>query len=156
MRRITSSSDVARDIHALFGPQCRGERGTTARQSIPHREESPVVVGAVTDLVAEGKVRHIGLSEPGPDTIRRAHRVAPVAVVQIEYSLWTRDVAAAILPVVRELGIGLVAYGPLGHGLLAGRYHHRDELPDGDFRRKPAPLLRGELHGQPAPGRAAP
>lgn len=105
----------------------------------PHRVDPAVpieeTVGAVAELVAEGKVRHLGLSEPGPDTIRRAHRVTPVAAVQIEYSLWTRDVAAAVLPVVRELGIGLVAYAPLGHGLLTGRYRSPDELPAADFRR---------------------
>ena len=105
----------------------------------PHRVDpaTPIeeTVGAIADLVAEGKVRHIGLSEPGPDTIRRAHRVTPIAAVQIEYSLWTRDTAAAILPVVRELGIGLVAYGPLGHGFLTGRHRSRDGLPERDFRR---------------------
>ena len=93
--------------------------------------------------MAEGKIRYIGLSEPGPDTIRRAHRVAPIAAVQIEYSLWTREVAAAVGPVVRELGIGLVAYGPLGHGLLSGRYRSRDALPDADFRRS-QPRYSGE------------
>ena len=105
----------------------------------PHRVDpsTPIeeTVGAMADLVAEGKIRHIGLSEPGPETIRRAHRVAPITAVQIEYSLWTRDVAAAILPVVRQLGIGLVAYGPLGHGFLPGRHRSHSDLPDADFRR---------------------
>ena len=105
----------------------------------PHRVDptTPIeeTVAAMADLVAEGMIRYIGLSEPGPETIRRAHRIAPITAVQIEYSLWTRDVAAAILPVVRELGIGLVAYGPLGHGFLPGRHRSHADLPDTDFRR---------------------
>ena len=105
----------------------------------PHRVDptTPVeeAVATMADLVAEGKIRYIGLSEPGPETIRRAHRTAPITAVQIEYSLWTRDVAAAIFPVVWELGIGLVAYGPLGHGFLPGRHRSHADLSDGDFRR---------------------
>ncbi len=105
----------------------------------PHRVDptTPIeeTVAAMADLVAQGEIRYIGLSEPGPETIRRAHRIAPIMAVQIEYSLWTRDVAAAILPVVRELGIGLVAYGPLGHGFLPGRHRSHADLRDGDFRR---------------------
>nr|AAM01215.1 aldo/keto reductase CmlT [Streptomyces venezuelae] len=77
-------------------------------------------VGALAELVAEGKIRHIGLSEAGPATIRRAHAVHPVTAVQSEYSLWTRDPEEAVLPVLRELGIGFVAYSPLGHGFLTG------------------------------------
>jgi aryl-alcohol dehydrogenase-like predicted oxidoreductase len=75
-------------------------------------------VGAVADLVAEGKVRHIGLSEAGVDTIRRAHAVHPITALQSEYSLWTRDPEPAVLPLLRELGIGFVPYSPLGHGFL--------------------------------------
>ena len=77
-------------------------------------------VGALAELVAEGKVRHIGLSEAGPDTIRRAHAVHPVTALQSEYSLWTRDPEARVLPLLRELGIGFVAYSPLGRGFLTG------------------------------------
>jgi aryl-alcohol dehydrogenase-like predicted oxidoreductase len=77
-------------------------------------------VGAMAELVAEGKVRHIGLSEAGPDTIRRAHAVHPIAALQTEYSLWTRDPETALLPLLRELGIGFVPYSPLGHGFLTG------------------------------------
>lgn len=92
-------------------------------------------VGALAELVAAGKIRHIGLSEVGVNTIRRAHAVHPVTAVQSEYSLWTRDQEAAILPALRELGIGFVAYSPLGRGLLTGAIQSRDELPDTDFRK---------------------
>jgi aryl-alcohol dehydrogenase-like predicted oxidoreductase len=92
-------------------------------------------VGALGDLVAEGKVRHIGLSEAKPETIRRAHATHPVTALQTEYSLWSRDVEAEILPTVRELGIGFVAYSPLGRGFLSGRFTSPDDLDPGDFRR---------------------
>ena len=92
-------------------------------------------VGALAELVAEGKVRHIGLSEAAPETIRRAHAVHPIAAVQTEYSLWSRDVEAEVLPTLRELGIGLVAYSPLGRGFLSGRFRSTDELDENDFRR---------------------
>ncbi|MFI0814812.1 aldo/keto reductase [Streptomyces sp. NPDC021098] len=100
-------------------------------------------VGALAELVAEGKVRHIGLSEAGPRTIRRAHAVHPVAALQTEYSLWTRDVEAEILPLLRELGIGFVPYSPLGHGLLTGRIRSADDFPDDDWR-KTNPRFTGE------------
>jgi aryl-alcohol dehydrogenase-like predicted oxidoreductase len=92
-------------------------------------------VGAMAELVAAGKVRHIGLSEASAATIRRAHAVHPIAAVQTEYSLWTRDVEAEILPTLRELGISLVAYSPLGRGFLAGRFSSPTELDASDFRR---------------------
>ena len=92
-------------------------------------------VGALSELVGEGKVRHIGLSEASPQTIRRAHAVHPLAAVQTEYSLWSRDVEAEILPTLRELGIGLVAYSPLGRGFLSGRFTSTEELDENDFRR---------------------
>ena len=92
-------------------------------------------VGALAELVAEGKVRHLGLSEASADTIRRAHAVHPIAAVQTEYSLWSRDVEAEVLPTLRELGIGLVAYSPLGRGFLSGRFSSTDELDENDFRR---------------------
>ncbi len=92
-------------------------------------------VGALAELVTEGKVRHIGLSEASPETIRRAHAVHPIAAVQTEYSLWSRDVEAEILPTLRELGIGLVAYSPLGRGFLSGRFSSTEELDENDFRR---------------------
>ncbi|MBA0046102.1 aldo/keto reductase [Mycobacterium sp. NPDC050853] len=99
--------------------------------SIPIEE----VIGAVAELVTQGKVRHIGLSEASAATIRRAHAVHPIAAVQSEYSLWTRDVESAVLPTLRELGIGLVPYSPLGRGFLAGAIRSADQLADGDFRK---------------------
>ncbi|MFC9650262.1 MULTISPECIES: aldo/keto reductase [unclassified Streptomyces] len=99
--------------------------------------------GALAELVAAGKVRHIGLSEAGPATIRRAHAVYPVAALQTEYSLWTRDVEAEILPLLRELGIGFVPYSPLGHGLLTGQIRSVDDFPDDDWR-KTNPRFTGE------------
>ncbi|MFD9323550.1 aldo/keto reductase [Streptomyces sp. NPDC060053] len=100
-------------------------------------------VGALAELVAEGKVRHIGLSEAGPETIRRAHAVHPVAALQTEYSLWTRDVEAEILPLLRELGIGFVPYSPLGHGLLTGQIRTVEDFADDDWR-KTNPRFTGE------------
>jgi aryl-alcohol dehydrogenase-like predicted oxidoreductase len=100
-------------------------------------------VGALAELVAEGKVRHIGLSEAGPAMIRRAHAVHPVAALQTEYSLWTRDVEAEILPLLRELGIGFVPYSPLGHGLLTGQIRTVDDFADDDWR-KTNPRFIGE------------
>ncbi|MDB5280885.1 MAG: aldo/keto reductase [Ferruginibacter sp.] len=92
-------------------------------------------VGALAELIAEGKIRGYGLSEAAPSTIRRAHAVHPVTALQTEYSLWTRDPEAEILPVVRELGIGFVAYSPLGRGFLTGTLRSVDQLDDDDFRR---------------------
>jgi aryl-alcohol dehydrogenase-like predicted oxidoreductase len=91
-------------------------------------------IGAVSELVAEGKVRHIGLSEAWVDTIRRAHAVHPIAAVQSEYSLWTRDQEPEVLPVLRELGIGFVPYSPLGHGFLTGTIRSTDQFDSDDFR----------------------
>ena len=100
-------------------------------------------VGALAELVTEGKVRYIGLSEAGPDTIRRANAVHPVTAVQTEYSLWTRDVEAEIFPLLRELGVGFVPYSPLGHGLLTGRIRTVDDFADDDWR-KTNPRFAGE------------
>jgi aryl-alcohol dehydrogenase-like predicted oxidoreductase len=100
-------------------------------------------VGALGELVAEGKVLHVGLSEAAPETIRRAHATHPIAAVQTEYSLWTRDLEAEVLPTLRELGIGLVAYSPLGRGFLSGRFKSAEELDEGDFRRH-GPRFTGE------------
>ncbi|WP_181764437.1 aldo/keto reductase [Streptomyces albidus (ex Kaewkla and Franco 2022)] len=91
-------------------------------------------VGALAELVDQGKVRAIGLSEAGPDTIRHAHAVHPVTAVQSEYSLWTRDPEARVLPVLRELNIGLVPFAPLGHGFLTGTIRSTDGFEEGDFR----------------------
>jgi aryl-alcohol dehydrogenase-like predicted oxidoreductase len=100
-------------------------------------------VGAMAELVAAGKVRHLGLSEASAATIRRAHAVHPITAVQSEYSLWTRDPEGDVLDTLRELGIGLVAYSPLGRGFLAGRFTSPDELAEDDFRRT-NPRFTGE------------
>lgn len=105
--------------------QHRLDRGTPIEETI----------GALAELVAAGKVRYIGLSEVGVQTIRRAHAVHPITAVQSEYSLWTRDQEEEILPALRELGIGFVAYSPLGRGFLTGAVRSTAELPDSDYRK---------------------
>jgi aryl-alcohol dehydrogenase-like predicted oxidoreductase len=100
-------------------------------------------VGAMSDLVRQGKVRHLGISEAGAATIRRAHATHPMSAVQIEYSLWTRDVEAEILPLCEELGIGFVAYSPLGRGFLTGTVTSLDALREGDARRN-MPRFQGD------------
>jgi aryl-alcohol dehydrogenase-like predicted oxidoreductase len=92
-------------------------------------------VGAMAELVRQGKVRHLGLSEASAATIRRAHKVFPITALQTEYSLWTRDIEAEILPTLRELGIGLVPYSPLGRGFLTGAFKSAADIPEGDFRK---------------------
>jgi aryl-alcohol dehydrogenase-like predicted oxidoreductase len=112
-----------------------------------HRVDKEVeieeTVGAMKELVEAGKVRHLGLSEASPETIRRAHAVHPITALQTEYSLWTRDPEERILPTVRELGIGFVAYSPLGRGFLSGRFRSPDDFEEGDFR-KHHPRFQGE------------
>ena len=100
-------------------------------------------VGALAELVTEGKVRHVGLSEAGAETIRRAHAVHPITALQSEYSLWTRDPEPKVLPVLRELGIGLVAYSPLGRGFLTGEIRTTADFADNDSR-KTNPRFTGE------------
>jgi aryl-alcohol dehydrogenase-like predicted oxidoreductase len=100
-------------------------------------------VGAMAELVAAGKVRYLGLSEASPATIRRAHAVHPISALQTEYSLWTRDPEDDVLPTVRELGIGFVAYSPLGRGFLSGQIHSPEDLAEDDFRRE-NPRFQGE------------
>jgi aryl-alcohol dehydrogenase-like predicted oxidoreductase len=100
-------------------------------------------VGAMAELVEQGKVRHIGLSEAAPATIRRAHAVHPITAVQTEYSLWSRDPEREVLPTCRELGIGFVPYSPLGRGFLSGRFSSPEELDENDFRRH-GPRFTGE------------
>jgi aryl-alcohol dehydrogenase-like predicted oxidoreductase len=92
-------------------------------------------IGAMGELVTEGKVRFLGLSEAAPDTIRRAHAVHPISALQTEYSVWSRDPEQEILPTLRELGIGFVPYSPLGRGFLTGALRSLDDLDEGDFRR---------------------
>ena len=100
-------------------------------------------VGAMAELVTQGKVRFLGLSEAAATTIRRAHAVHPIAALQTEYSLWMRDVEDEILPTCRELGIGFVPYSPLGRGFLTGRFTRFEDLPADDFRRR-QPRFQGE------------
>lgn len=100
-------------------------------------------VGGMADLVRAGVVRHLGLSEASPDTVRRAHATHPITALQTEYSLFSRDVEAEVLPTTRELGIGFVAYSPLGRGLLTGRYLRNDDVPQEDWRRS-VPRFQGE------------
>jgi aryl-alcohol dehydrogenase-like predicted oxidoreductase len=113
-----------------------------------HRVDKTVpieeTVGAMAELVAAGKVRHLGLSEAGPETIRRAHAVHPITALQSEWSLWTRDVETnGALETVRELGIGFVAYSPLGRGMLTGRFTSPDDIEEDDFRKR-HPRFTGE------------
>jgi aryl-alcohol dehydrogenase-like predicted oxidoreductase len=111
-----------------------------------HRVDTAVpieeTVGAMAGLVKAGKVRWLGLSEAAPETIRRAHAVHPISALQTEYSLWSRDPEDGILPTVRELGIGFVAYSPLGRGFLTGRFRRPEDLPESDFRRD-SPRFQG-------------
>jgi aryl-alcohol dehydrogenase-like predicted oxidoreductase len=100
-------------------------------------------VGAMGELVEQGKVAHLGLSEAAPETIRRAHATHPIAALQTEFSLWSRDPEEEILPTVRELGIGFVPYSPLGRGFLTGRFRSVEDLPEDDFRRV-NPRFEGE------------
>jgi aryl-alcohol dehydrogenase-like predicted oxidoreductase len=101
------------------------------------------VVGAMADLVREGKVRYLGLSEAGEETIRRAHAVHPITALQSEYSLWERNLEPRIIPTLRELGIGLVPFSPLGRGFLTGEVKRAEEYPEGDYRRSD-PRYQGE------------
>ncbi|TSB04548.1 aldo/keto reductase [Sphingorhabdus contaminans] len=100
-------------------------------------------VGAMADLIKEGKIKHIGLSEAGPETLRRAAAVAPISALQSEYSLWERDIEDEILPTCRDLGIGFVPYSPLGRGFLTGSIRSLDDLPENDWRRQD-PRYQGE------------
>lgn len=113
-----------------------------------HRVDEKVPIeetaGALKELVQAGKIRHIGLSEAAPQTIRRAHKVHPITALQTEYSLWTRDVEPEILPTCRELGIGFVAYSPLGRGFLTGKIKSKSELAADDFRQARYPRFAGE------------
>jgi aryl-alcohol dehydrogenase-like predicted oxidoreductase len=112
-----------------------------------HRVDQTVeieeTVGAMKELVEAGKVRYLGLSEASPRTIRRAHAIHPISALQTEYSLWTRDPEDAVLPTIRELGIGFVAYSPIGRGFLSGRFKSPDDFDESDFR-KHHPRFQGE------------
>jgi len=116
-----------------------------------HRRDRDVpiedTVGAMAELVKEGKVKHLGLSEVGPETLRRANTVHQIAALQSEYSLWERGIETEILPVLRELGIGLVPFSPLGRGFLTGKIKSYEDIPEGDYRRND-PRYQGENFGK--------
>jgi aryl-alcohol dehydrogenase-like predicted oxidoreductase len=112
--------------------------------------------GALAGLVTEGKVLHIGLSEAGPDTIRRAHAAHPLAALQTEYSLWTRDPEAELMPLLRRLGIGFVPYSPLGHGFLTGQIRTPPATSPTTTGARPTPASPGELPAQPGHRRRGP
>ncbi len=135
-RRIDGSPAY---VHEACDASLRRLRVETIDLYYQHRVDpnTPIedTVGALAELVREGKVRYLGLSEAAPDTIRRAHAVHPISADQTEYSLWTRDPENDVLKVCRELGIGFVAYSPLGRGFLTGRIRRVEDLADDDFRR---------------------
>jgi aryl-alcohol dehydrogenase-like predicted oxidoreductase len=150
---LATKFGIVRDPDA---PQARGVRGdadyvrsscdgSLSRLGVDHIDlyyqhrvdpNTPIeeTVGAMAELVKAGKVRHLGLSESGADTIRRAHAVHPITALQTEWSLWSRDLEAEIVPTCRELGIGIVAYSPLGRGFLTGRFRSAESFGAGDFR----------------------
>ena len=130
---VEGSLTRLRTDHIDLYYQHRVDRGTPIEET----------AGVVAELIDQGKVIHFGLSEAGLDTIRRAHTVQPVAALQTEYSLWSRGLEAEILPLLRELGIGLVPYSPLGHGLLTGQIRTVDDFPDDDWR-KTNPRFTGD------------
>lgn len=151
---IRAAEDGSRRIDGTPENVRRSIEGTLKRLDTDHLDlyyqhridpDTPIeeTVGALAELVQEGKIRSIGLSEAAPDTIRRAHAVHPITALQTEYSLWTRDPEAEILPLVRELGIGFVPYSPLGRGFLTGTIRSVDELDEDDFRRS-NPRFAGE------------
>ena len=139
LRRSTSANSIEVSLKRLGTDHVDLYYQHRVDPNVPIEE----TVGAMAELVQEGKIRHIGLSEAAAETIRRAHAVHPITAVQTEYSLWTRDLEAEILPTCRELGIGFVPYSPLGRGFLSGRFTSPDELDDDDFRRH-GPRFTGE------------
>ena len=146
---------MARPITSAARSRARSKRLGTDHVDLyyQHRVDPNVeieeTVGAMAELVEQGKVLHIGLSEAAPETIRRAHAVHPIAAVQTEYSLWTRDPEAEIIPTCRELGIGFVPYSPLGRGFLSGRFKSPEDLDESDFRRHGPRFTGDEPGGEP-------
>jgi aryl-alcohol dehydrogenase-like predicted oxidoreductase len=144
VRSIRGDADYVRT-------SCEGSLGRLGVDHIDlyyqHRSDTGVpieeTVGAMAELVSQGKVRYLGLSEAAPDTLRRACAVHPIAALQSEWSLWSRDIEAEVVPTARELGVGIVAYSPLGRGFLTGAITSPDDFPEGDFR-KFQPRFTGE------------
>lgn len=134
-------------VHEACDASLRRLKVDTIDLYYQHRVDPKVpiedTVGAMAELVSKGKVRHLGLSEAAPETIRRAAKVHRIAALQTEYSLWSRDPESAVLPTVRELGIAFVAYSPLGRGFLTGQFKSMDDLPADDYRRQ-SPRFQGE------------
>lgn len=147
MRRVVDGTpgNVRRSVEGSLKRLCTDFIDLYYQHRIDPNVPIEETVGALSDLVNEGKVRYLGLSEAGAETIRRAQRVHPIAAVQSEYSLWSRDIEAAVIPTLRELGIGLVAYSPLGRGFLSGRFHSPEELDAHDFRRLQPRLIGDNL-----------
>jgi aryl-alcohol dehydrogenase-like predicted oxidoreductase len=145
--RITGANGTPAYVKTSCDASLRRLGGDVIDLYYQHRVDPNVpiedTVGAMAELVREGKVRFLGLSEAAPQTIRRAHAVHPITALQTEYSLWTRDVEAEILPTCRELGIGFIAYSPLGRGFLTGRFTSPEDFPEGDVRHI-SPRFNGE------------
>ncbi len=138
-----SPANVRRSIEGSLKRLCTDHVDLYYQHRIDPDTPIEETIGALSELVDEGKVRYIGLSEAAPETIRRAHATHPLTAVQTEYSLWTRDVEAEVLPTLRELGIGFVAYSPLGRGFLTGKITSSDALEEDDHRRL-LPRLQAE------------
>ncbi len=138
-RQVVGTDSRPRHIREVVDASLRRLNTDRIDLLYQHRVDPAVpiedVVGAMADLVHEGKVRFLGLSEAGEATIRRAHAVHPISALQSEYSLWERNLETEIIPVIRELGIGLVAFSPLGRGFLTGTASRAEEYPEGDYRR---------------------
>jgi aryl-alcohol dehydrogenase-like predicted oxidoreductase len=145
--KITGLDSRPEHIREVVNASLRRLRSDRIDLLYQHRVDKQVpiedVVGAMKDLVGQGKVRFLGLSEAGEETIRRAHSVHPISALQSEYSLWERNLEARIIPLLRQLGIGLVAFAPLGRGFLTGTVHRAESFPEGDFRRND-PRLQGK------------
>jgi aryl-alcohol dehydrogenase-like predicted oxidoreductase len=137
--RLTGTDSRPAHIREVVEASLRRLRSDRIDLLYQHRVDPAVpiedVVGAMADLVREGKVRFLGLSEAGETTIRRAHAVHPISALQSEYSLWERNLEGDILPLLRELGVGLVAFSPLGRGFLTGTAKRAEDYPEGDYRR---------------------
>ncbi|MET0403031.1 MAG: aldo/keto reductase [Cystobacter sp.] len=144
--RITGLDSRPEHIREVVEASLRRLRTDHIDLLYQHRVDKQVpiedVVGAMAGLIREGKVRYLGLSEAGAETIRRAHAVHPISALQSEYSLWERDLEQHLLPTLRELGIGLVPFSPLGRGFLTGTVQRAESFPEGDFRRTD-PRLQG-------------
>ena len=154
--RLTGTDSRPEHIREVAEASLRRLRTDRIDLFYQHRVDPAVpiedVVGAMARLVEEGKVRFLGLSEAGDATIRRAHAVHPISALQSEYSLWERNLETDIIPTLRELGIGLVAFSPLGRGFLTGTAKRAEEYPEGDYRRGDPALPGGELRREHAGG----